>query len=286
MLRRNVATLDDGKSAKTTPPAQARPQADERRIEKKVRVGVRQKTTTTKRRYTMGALGVLLIVGGAATADLVVQKHSIAVEVIETTVPIAQGQVIQMSELQPAHIKGTGFQGIAGADVSQVVGRIASTNIPAGSLLVPADLASGVVKSNMRVIGALLVPGAYPINGLLPGEYVDAIYAPTSPGTNLQTLEPGSTIASGIQVLDTSILAQASGGNATFEVSLLVPASRAGLVTQAASEHAISLILSKPKANGYVYLSNGQPGALGGVAGNSPSKGAFPTPTEVPPVSK
>jgi hypothetical protein len=134
------------------------------------------------------------------------------------------------------HVGSTvGF--VAAADVSRVVGKIASADLAAGTL-VSGDLfvARPLVPAGSTVVSAALVPGQFASFQLRPGQSVEAIRTGDKPvgeaGAGAGAVMTHATVFEIEELNDTT---------GTWIVSLLVPDADAAQVASAAAAKALSL---------------------------------------------
>jgi len=138
--------------------------------------------------------------------------------VLVVSQPVRAGQVIESAALGERLVGSRpGGSTIAASERSAIVGRTASVDLVAGSLLAPGHLADGPVAGTGRaVIGATLKEGQYPVelsNGdrvlavVIPPDSSDAAGAPTTvpaptPATvvGVRRLDDGSGIAISLAV--------------------------------------------------------------------------------------
>lgn len=121
--------------------------------------------------------GVLLILLGGLGAASLASSLSDRVDVVVAARVINEGQVITPADLTTASIAGgDGATATAGERIPELVGQVATADIPSGTILHP-DLLIDAQLANPRlvVVGFELAPGAYPIRGLLPGDAVQIV---------------------------------------------------------------------------------------------------------------
>jgi hypothetical protein len=136
--------------------------------------GRRLPSAPRERKPALAALAVLLVVGGALAAALLVTDAGHKTGAIEISQAIGQGQRIPLSAMQEVQItSGTGIDYVPWDEASQVARSYAANTIPQGTLLTPqmtaaaSDLAGG-----RTVIGLALKDGELP-DGLQVGDHVD-----------------------------------------------------------------------------------------------------------------
>ena len=157
-----------------------------------------------------------------------------------------------------------------------VSGKRAATAIPVGTLVTPADLTSApAIPTGDAVVGVALKDGAYPTDGLAPGDQVLVVQT-AAPGASVGTSAGGGSALTGSGALagagtasgdagtvsgsgpvgtDPSVLvpmatvsassvpATSSTGGITLLVSIVVPATVAARVVTAAAAGQVGLVL-------------------------------------------
>jgi hypothetical protein len=176
--------------------------------------------------------------------------------VIET---VEQGQKISGSELGQinADISGGVAAPIPVSDASELSGERAAVTIPAGSLLVAADLTdSEPIIEGDAVVGLALKAGQLPASGVEPGDQVMVVQT-ASPGSPLATPSSpdggsaGTTLPTGVLVPQASVFdVEAPPPNSSSEasqlVSIEVSSTVAAAVSTAANADQVSLVLLPP----------------------------------------
>lgn len=139
---------------------------------------------TSNVRLPWVALGVLLIFGGALTGGVLMSNVADRQAVLVMARSVQAGAVIQQADLNVVRIsKEPGLNTIGASERLQIVGRVASTDLPAGTLLVRAHLANGSrLAAGQAEVGLALKPGQFPTH-LGPGDHVMVVRI-SSPGSN------------------------------------------------------------------------------------------------------
>lgn len=204
-----------------------------------------------------------------------------AIVVIET---IQQGQVIRGSDLGQASVAVTsGVVPIPVSDASELSGKRAAVTIPAGSLLVTADVTgTRSIAAGDAVVGVALKAGQLPASGVEPGDPV-MIVETSSSGSALASSasagassgDPGSStgvLVPEAVVYDVDSPPADSSSGASELVSVEVSGTLAAAVTTAAATGQVSLALLAPPSAGSGNGTTG-PGQEGGSGGSNPSGG-------------
>ena len=131
---------------------------------------------------------------------------------------------------------GSSVAHVAAADAGRVVGRVATADLAAGTLVAPGlFVAQPVVPAGSTVVAAALVPGQFATFGLRPGHTVDAIR--TADGSAPDAAGAVLTRATVFEIRPLDDTAH------TWIVSLLVPDGAAASVASAAAAKSLSLAL-------------------------------------------
>lgn len=123
------------------------------------------------------ALG-LLLVAGAALAFVLVNAASVDRQaVLALADDVGRGQVIAREDLQVVHVGSDDAVALTPLEqVERVVGRTATADLPAGSLVVAEQLTTGAsLTPGAGVVGLSLAPGQYPTPALAVGDQVTVV---------------------------------------------------------------------------------------------------------------
>lgn len=182
-----------------------------------------------KRKPALAALAVLLILGGALGAGLLVLQSGKRVAAIEISARIGAGQRIPLSAMQRVQIPaGTGLGFVPWAEAAQVARFFTVGVIPAGTLLTQGMVApSGMSVTGKAVLGLALKDGQLP-RGLQTGDHIDIYQVSdsqqTCPGGS------GAVLSGDAVVLAIGRPAAATGSSAVADVQVAVNPTDAGPV--------------------------------------------------------
>jgi SAF domain len=131
--------------------------------------------------------------------------------VLVVTHTIQQGQTFTGADLgQTPVATGSGVATVPLADASQILGKVASVTVVAGSLLTPGDLASAPpISEGDAVVGLALKQGQVPAGGLGPGDQVMVV----------ETGPPGSPLNSSTSPSSSPQQSSSSSGGAVSSSS-------------------------------------------------------------------
>jgi hypothetical protein len=139
--------------------------------------GRRLPSAPRERKPALAALAVVLIVGGALVAALLVIQSGHTTGAIEITQTVGQGQQLSPSAMQEVQVtSGIGIQYVPWDQASQVARYYAANTIPSGTLLTPQmTVASNDLATGLTQLGLAVKDGQLP-DGLQVGDHID-IYA-------------------------------------------------------------------------------------------------------------
>ena len=224
--------------------------------------GRRLPSAPRERKPALAALAVVLVVGGALLAALLVVDAGHKAGAIELTQTLGQGQKIPLSALQEVQVtSGSGLDYVPWNQASQVANTYAATMLPAGTLLTPQmTTSSNNLANGMTVIGLALKDGELP-DGLQVGDHVD-IFA-TSDSTGRCPRPASNVLTSNAVVMSIGNPSNASTGNSD-DVQVAVNPGDAGGVSCNAANNNVSV---------GIVPGNGQP-AGSGSTGSPNSSGS------------
>ncbi len=189
-------------------------------------------------------------------------QHTNSVLVAARTIP--EGQVIAKADLHAVDAATpSAVATVPTADANTVIGHRSAVTVPAGALLVAADLVTGSsVPSGDAIVGVALKDGEFPPAGLAPGQQVLVVetfgssaslpsVSSSASGASVEPTagSPSVTLASAAMVVTSASPVSPSSGT-TLLVGLAVPVATAGPVAVAAAAGQVSLVLIPSTAKG------------------------------------
>jgi hypothetical protein len=240
-----------------------------------------------ERKPALAAFALLLIVGGALAAGLLVVQSGQRVAAIEISQQVGAGQRIPLSAMQPVQVaSGTGLDYVPWEEAGQVTRFFAATTIPPGTLLTNALVAQASgVTAGRYIVGLALKDGQLP-DQLKAGDHV-GIYAVSGQASGNAGC-PGSGGAA--LTRDAVVVSMATGGagsgslaagstNGTTDVTVAVNPADAGAVACDAAAGAVAVAVLPPGgASGPAPAPAARPGAGAGAPPRSPASPS-PAPT-------
>jgi hypothetical protein len=176
--------------------------------------------TPVRSRHASGrwALGVGLVIAGALLAAWLMAGSSDRTSVLAVSHDVAYGHVLSAADITTTDVLvDPQVHTIPAADVSRVLGQVATTTLVAGSLLSVEQLAAAAPPAPGQVLVPLPVPGnRLPEDGLVAGARILVVDTPTAdadpPTTAPATIEAtvvsvGPADLNGVSVVDVTVAA-------------------------------------------------------------------------------
>src|SRR5215469_8492898 len=226
--------------------------------------GRRLPSAPRERKPVLAALAVVLVVGGALAATLLVIRAGHKAGAIEISQPVGQGQKIPLSSMQEVQVtSGTGIDYVPWNEASQVARTYAATMLPAGTLLTPQmTTAADTATRGLTVVGLALKDGQLP-DGLQVGDHVGIF--DTSDNAGRCPRPPTNVLAPNAVVLNIGHPVSAASGAVDDVQVAVAPAYAAAVACNAANNNVGVGVLP---ANG-----RGPAGTIPSSGGTSPSPG-------------
>ncbi len=246
--------------------------------------GRRLPSAPRERKPALAALAVLLILGGALGAGLLVIQGSKRVAAIEISQPVGAGQRIPVTAMQPVQIAaGSGLAYVPWDEASQVARFYTVSAIPQGTLLTREMVAaSGTPVAGKAVLGLALKDGQLP-RGLAGGDHIDIYQVSdaqeTCPGGS------GGTLAANAVVLAIGTPSTISGSTAIADVEVALNPADAGPVACNAANGIVGIAVLPDGGRGAAAAAGAGagsgPGAgpAGSTTGGGGTAGSTPTPS-------
>lgn len=126
------------------------------------------------------ALGLLVVAAFGLASLWWFTSATEKVEVIALSQPVGRGDVVQLSDLVVVAINSDDDLATIPRDrPDEVIGRIALSDLPAGTLITPSMFAEQeVLTAGVGIVGLELDAGERPTGRLLPGDTVSVILTP------------------------------------------------------------------------------------------------------------
>ncbi len=198
-----------------------------------------------ERKPALAALAVLLILGGALASMSLVLRSGQTVAAIGIARSVARGERISLSAMHQVQVARTGVDYVPWEQRNQVTRYYAAVPLVPRSLLAHAQVSiSQGAKSGQVVVGLALKPGQLPAGQLRAGDTV-RVYAVVASASaqNSGTTSQSKLLAEAARVYSVRNGDEASIGESTVQMSIVVTEDEAGPVTQAAANGNVALVL-------------------------------------------
>jgi hypothetical protein len=240
--------------------------------------GRRLPSAPRERKPALAALAVVLVVGGALLAAMLVIDAGHKTGAIEITQPVGQGQKIPLSAMQEVQVtSGSGLDYVPWNQASQVASTYAATTLPAGTLLTPQmTTSSNDLANGMTVVGLALKDGEFP-DGLQVGDHVD-IFA-TSDSSGRCPRPADNVLTTNAVVMAIGNPYDAINGNAD-DVQVAVNPGDAGGVSCNAANNNVSVGIIPGNGQSNPDSANSTPGSSSNDSGsNNPGSSGSTSPS-------
>lgn len=189
--------------------------------------GRRLPSAPRERKPALAVLAVLLIVGGALAAGLLVIKSGQRVGAIMITQDVAQGVPVPAGAMQEVEIaKDSGESYVAWQYESQVPRYITTEPLHKGTLLNNAMLANkNTLPDGESEVGLALKDGQLP-DGLQAGDKVSIYSTQDTSGNTGCPGKPGATLTAGATVISVGL----GAGSGTTDVDIAMDPAAVGRV--------------------------------------------------------
>lgn len=193
--------------------------------------------TKSRRRVWMIALGITIILIGALATWYVTSTTSRTVAVLTTSADVQRGEAITQNDLTTISIAGgQNVDAIPASEAAEVVGKVASVDLPAGSLLTTSNTLDTLpVPEGSSIVGIALNSSQLPSYRLVAGDAVRLVDTPVAQG------EPPT---SDPQTFDATVFTTTyDEANQTWIVDVAVPEREAASIAARAATQRVSIVL-------------------------------------------
>lgn len=175
-------------------------------------------------------LGILFIVAAMIIGQLVVSGASARVSAVALNANIAQGALIREGDVSSVQVAVPSTENLVSVP-SEVVGKIASTDLFAGDLVSVHSISNGFA-SDARTVSVPIRAGHLP--QVSPGEKVDVWMTPSLDGVALpgpaSLIIPNAVIAAAPEFIDAGMDTSVTVLISQDQVQVLVQAMRDGVI--------------------------------------------------------
>lgn len=181
--------------------------------------------------------GVLAVATGGLGTAYAVTSLVASDEVVQVTRTVHRGETVSASDLAVVPVsRSAGLVTVPASELSAVVGQVASTDLPGGSLLVAGSVGAPEVPPGMARVGLKLGPGRLPAAGLRPGASVLVVALPEQQDGEQEVSEasiPASVAGEPVELPDGSMAVDVMvAGQRAEAVARLSASDRVALVRQ------------------------------------------------------
>lgn len=185
-------------------------------------------------------VGIVFLLGSMVIAQLLISNASARVQAVTLINDVAAGAMIRSSDVSNAQVSVPNPELLL-TDATEVIGKVAATDLAAGGLVAKGSVATGFAES-ARLVSVPIRAGHLPL--LQHGAQVDVWVTPSTDGVALpgpaQLIIPKAILESAPEVvdpgMDTSVTLQISDD----QVQVLVQAMRDGVIDLVAIPSALS----------------------------------------------
>jgi hypothetical protein len=196
-----------------------------------------QRPMKSRRRPALIALGVALAILGGLGSFYYASSLSNTITVLETKSDIARGAAITAADLTTLEITGgQGTKAFTPDQSGRVVGKIASVDLPAGTLVTPKNVGAGLaIQSGQSIVGVALTVLQIPSFPLSAGDSVRVVDTPVAQG------EPPTTTPQSFAA--TVFTTKFNDKTSQWIVDLIVPEGKAADIAARAATGRVALVV-------------------------------------------
>lgn len=189
-----------------------------------------------RRRPLLVVLAVALVAAGAALGVLLWSSATTSAEVVMVRSNVQRGQLITVTDLATVRVAvDPALRTVPAADLKRFVGKRAGSDLTAGTLLSPAQVADRVVPgTGDSLVGIAVGPGMLPSEPLRPGDAVRLVQTPGNGGQLSGTAAPVA--------IDATVVSVTVGESMTV-VNVVVPSGRAAELAARAATGKVAVVL-------------------------------------------
>lgn len=160
--------------------------------------------------------------------------------VVKVTHPIARGDVIEAKDLVTVHLSRTAdIATVPAEQVSDLVGKVAMTDLPKDALLAPGAIGEVVVEKGTVHLGLQLAPGRLPAAGVPSGVPVTLIEVAASSATGATAQEAVADHATFTALV---VASPTQGDDGSWLVDVAVSSSDAERIADLAAANRLVLV--------------------------------------------
>lgn len=191
----------------------------------------------SRKRLWLASLGIALVLAGGYAAWKFTTTASETVSVLVLKESVARGEAIAEGDLTTMGISGgQTTDTFAASKSTEVLGKVASVDLPAGSLLTSKNIVGElIVPEGSTIVGVALTQTQLPSHPLSAGDEVRLVDTPVAQGE--PPLEAPTTSPA------TVFSVKFDDANKVWIVDLIVPKQQAAAIAARAATQRVALIL-------------------------------------------
>ncbi|WP_447645186.1 hypothetical protein [Nocardioides zeae] len=197
-------------------------------------------------------LALLLVVGFALLGGVLFASAGDRVSVVAVAGSVAEGEVIERSDLTEALVSGV--DGVPYSEVDDLVGQVAVVDLLDGQVVTTASVSSDTMPGRgQAVVGLALEAARAPATGLEPGDSVDVIAVSglddlaDGAGNAQEALDVPRVLSEGAQVLALGGGAGGTTPGGQLIVTLVVGEEDAHTVAAYSTANQVAIVETAPR---------------------------------------
>jgi Flp pilus assembly protein CpaB len=205
-----------------------------------IAVGVQPVRRARRVRVPELAVGLIVMLGFGLGAVLWQLNSTQKDPVLALAHDVARGEVIERSDLRVVYLStDDAIAHVGRSGAATIIGRVAASDIAAGTLLTPGSVLEGsVVAAGEGVVGLSLEPGQVPSSRLRAGDLVNVVEGISTRDASSDRAAAGDVIVSGAEVF---AVEEMTAPGRVF-VSLKTTEADANLIAAAAERGPVRLV--------------------------------------------
>lgn len=203
--------------------------------------GAAQRRDPLRRRWGRMAGGVLATIVGAWLFASLYLSADDRRDVLALANPVERFDVVERADLRVVRLPpDSDLAWVPATRLDEVAGRVAATDLTAGSLLAEGQLVDPgerLVLESEAVVGVLVGPGDAPSTGLVRGAAVSVVVRPAAgtAGASVEIVEIAGWVAE---------VSSATSSSGDRPVAVVVASGEAAMVSAAAADRRVTLVVA------------------------------------------
>ncbi len=191
-------------------------------------------------------LGLVIVLASALGGAISIARAADRQPVLALGQPLERGEALTDEHLTTVHIAADEDMPLTPvAQRAELVGLVARTSLPAGTLVNREQFTNGpVVPAGWSVVGLALEPGEYPTAALRAGDRVAVVQTPDPNGPRSGLAQDTTVLSENSEVFAVEALSESTRAQM---ISISVPGDVAASIAAAAAEDRVRLVLVAPR---------------------------------------